>query len=179
MSAKWRAFECEGITYDLTHLHPCTFRFERPADKGKPAEVYTIDTIFTSHCFTRGAEETGAYDKKLVYAHDAYELRLFDVRRYELSKRLPEIIQGLPLRKPRQNSKRQSFFTVELITEDGATCEYDVFFKVEKLGKGQLRMIVETAFVRDPSYKSTRPSGKPIRFWIILYNTMNNIPIRP
>jgi hypothetical protein len=179
MSAKWRDFEHDGKTYDLAHLHPCTVRFERQADKDKPAEVYNVDIIFTSHCFTRAPLDGEAYDPRLVYPHDAYERRLFDVRRHELSKRLPEIIQGLPARKPRQNNKRQSFFTVEIITESGTTCEYDVFFKVEKIGRGQLRMIVETAFIRDPGYKSSRPTGKPVSFWIILYNTMRNIPIRP
>jgi hypothetical protein len=39
-------------------------------------------------------------------------------------------------------------------------------------------MLVETAFVRDPEYGSTRPAGKPIRFWIILHNTLNDIRIR-
>ncbi len=27
-----RAFEYDGTTYDLTHLHPVTLRFERPAE---------------------------------------------------------------------------------------------------------------------------------------------------
>ena len=39
-------------------------------------------------------------------------------------------------------------------------------------------MIVETAFVRDLDHDSLRPDGKPIRFWIILHNTLNNIKIR-
>jgi hypothetical protein len=39
-------------------------------------------------------------------------------------------------------------------------------------------MIVETAFVRDPGYRSTRPDGKPVRFWIILHNTRHGLMIR-
>src|SRR6266568_5643955 len=143
MSAKWGAFEHDGKTYDLAHLHPCTVRFERPADKGKPAEIYNVDIVFTSHCFTRSPQSAEAYDPQLVYPHDDYECRLFDFRRYELSKRLPEIIHGLPLRKPFHNRNRQNFFTVEVILEGGAHVEYDVFFKVKKIGKGQLQMIVE------------------------------------
>jgi hypothetical protein len=56
--------------------------------------------------------------------------------------------------------------------------EYDIFFKVKKLGKGRLEMIVETAFVRDPAHAASRPSGKPIRFWIILHNTLHGLKIR-
>ena len=109
---------------------------------------------------------------------DDYENRLFDFRRYELSKQLPEIIQTLPTRKPRHNSNRRNFFSVEIITENGVTVEYNIFFKVKKVSKGRLEMIVETAFVRDLDYDSLRPEGKPIRFWIILHNTLNNIKIR-
>jgi hypothetical protein len=71
----------------------------------------------------------------LVYPDD-YEARIFDFRRYEMSKRLPEIIQG------------------------------------------RLEMIVVTAFVRDPGYGSTRPDGRPVRFWIILHNTRHGLMIR-
>jgi hypothetical protein len=67
---------------------------------------------------------------------------------------------------------------VETIAENGAHVEYDIFFKVKKKSKGRLEMIVETAFVRDPGYDSTRPQGKPVRFWIILHNTLNGIRIR-
>jgi hypothetical protein len=86
-----------------------------------------VDTIFTSHCFTRGPKDGEVYDKQLVYTGDDYEERLFDFRRYELSKRLPEIIQALPTKKPYHNSNRRNFFTVEVIAGDGQTIEYDIF----------------------------------------------------
>ncbi len=173
---RWRDFEYGGVTFDLTHLHPRTFRFERPTEGDKPPEVFKVDTIFASHCFTRGPRESEAFDLALVYP-DGNEDRIFDHRRYELSKRLPEFIQALPTRKPRHNGKRGNFFSVEVIAEDGTAIEYDIFFKVKKKAKGRLELIVETAFVRDSDYGSTRPDGKPIRFWIILHNTLNNIRI--
>ena len=36
----------------------------------------------------------------------------------------------------------------------------------------------ESAYVRDPSYKTSRPAGKPIRFWVILHNSLNGLAIR-
>jgi hypothetical protein len=173
---KWKAFQHVGKTYELTHLHPRTFRFERPAEGNRAAEVYKVDTIFTSHCFTRQPKKAETYDNNLLY-FDGYESRLFDFRRYELSKQLPEIVRTMPARKSCHNSNRRNFFTVEVIGENDRLVEYDVFFKVRKMAKGRLEMIVETAFVRDPEYDSSRPSGKPIRFWIILHNTLNNIGI--
>ena len=173
---KWQDFKYDGITYDLRHLHPRTFRFSRPAENNKPAEIYKVEVIFSSHCFTRGPK-TDAYDASLVYP-DTYEVRLFDIRRYEMSKRLPDIIQALPESKPRHNRNRRNFFSVELIAENGISVEYDIFFKVRKIAKGRLQMIVETAFIRDPDHNSNRPEGKPVRFWIILHNTLNNLAIR-
>jgi len=140
------------------------------------AEVYKVETIFTSHCFTRQPQNTESYDKNLLYS-DGYESRLFDFRRYELSKQLPEILRTMPGRKPYHNNNRRNFFTVEVMAENGSLVEYDIFFKLRKAARGRLEMIVETAFVRDPEYDSIRPAGKPIRFWIILHNTLNNIRI--
>lgn len=174
---KWQPFKYDGKTYDLTHLHPCTFKFERPAEGNKAAEVYTVDVVFTLHCFSREPKEAETYDASLIYP-DSYEKRIFDFRRYELSKLLPDIIQALPTRKPRHNNNRRNFFSVEVIRENSTTVEYDIFFKMKKVSKGRLEMLVETAFVRDPDYDSTRPDGRPIRFWIILHNTLHNIKIR-
>jgi hypothetical protein len=173
----WLPFINNGKSYNLAHLDPCTLRYERPAEGNRAAEAYTVDVVFTLHCFSRAPrpEERGRIE--LMYS-DGYENRLFDFRRYEMSKRLPEIPRSLPERKAFHNGNRRNFFMVEMIAEDGTTVEYDIFFKVKKNVKGRLGMIVETAFVRDPGYRSTRPIGKPIRFWIILHNTLNNLKIR-
>lgn len=174
---KWIEFKHEGVGYSLAHLNPRTLQYERPNQGNKPAEVYKVDVIFTLHCFSRALRPGDSCPSNLMYS-DGYESRVFDFRRYELSKLLPDIIQGLPDKKPFHNKHRRNFFTVEVLTESGSTVEYDIFFKVKKKGKGRLEMIVETAFVRDPSYDSTRPEGKPIRFWIILHNTLNNKKIQ-
>ena len=174
---QWKDFNYGGQVYDLSHLHPRVFRFARPAEGAHAAEVFDVEVRFTLHCFSRGPRDGEAFDPLLIYPDD-YEARIFDFRRYEMSKRLPEIIQGLPARKPRHNKSRGNYFSVELVAENGDTVEYDIFFKVRKPAKGRLEMIVETAFVRDPGYGSTRPDSKPVRFWIILHNTRHGLMIR-
>lgn len=170
---KWPSFTQGSYIYDLSHLHPQTFRFERPADGNKVAERYTVDVVFSAHCFTRDPRPGESYDRNLIYQGSG-ELRIFDSRRYNLSKLLPAIIRDLPNKKIRQNGAHK-FFTIDVILEDGKSVEYDIFFKVKKAERrGCLEMILESAFVRDPSYDSTRPAGRPIRFWIILHNTLNN-----
>jgi hypothetical protein len=94
-----------------------------------------------------------------------------------MSKRLPEIIQGLPDRSIRQTG-HSNFITVEVIRDSGGVVEYDIFFKVKKVGKGRLELRVESAYVRDPEYGSSRPSGKKIGFLVILHNTLNSLTIR-
>jgi hypothetical protein len=159
-------------------LDPCTLCFKRPAEGERHAETYTVDVKFSSHCFTRAPKDGEVYDYALVYPHDDYERRLFDFQRYELSKRLPAVILGLPARKPYHNKNRRNYFSIEIVTENGVRLDYEIFFKVRKIAKGRLELIVETGFVRDPAHESSRPKGKPIRFWIILFNTLHNLPIR-
>jgi hypothetical protein len=94
-----------------------------------------------------------------------------------MSRRLPEIIRSLLKRQIRQTG-HGNYICVEVITETGVRVEYDVFFKVKKVAKGRLELRVESAYVRDPSYRTNRPSGKPIRIWVILHNTLNGLAIR-
>jgi hypothetical protein len=65
-----------------------------------------------------------------------------------------------------------------LVDDAGECIEYDIFFRLVKTGKGVLELIVETAFDRRPENRKYRPAGKPIRFWIILHNTLHGKPLR-
>jgi hypothetical protein len=149
-------------------------QFVRAAREGKPAITFTVDVTYSLHCFSYSPEGDD-YDRTMVYP--ATEFRVFDSYRYELSKRLPGIIEGLDTRVVRQTG-RSNFITVEVIREDGGIVEYDVFFKVKKPGKGRLELRVESAYVRDANYGSSRPAGKRIGFLVILHNTLNNLAIR-
>lgn len=152
--------------------------FERPPEGTKPAERYEVEVIFGLHCFTRNPRPGEAVDASLVYPNN-YEVRIFDTSRYEQSLRLLEIIRSLPSNKPRHNGGRGNFFVIEITTDDGQTIEYNIFFKVRKVAKGQLQLFVESAFLRDPAYGSTRPDGQRVRFWVILHNTLHGKKIKP
>jgi hypothetical protein len=148
---KWLPFKHGGKVYDLSHLYPCTLEYNRPGEGNKQAEVYKVEVTYTLHCFSRELKPDETCGDDLMYT-DGYERRVFDFRRFELSKLLPGIIQTLPDRKPYHNNNRRNYFTVEVVVENGSTVEYDIFFKVKKKAKSRLEMIVETAFVRDPGY---------------------------
>jgi hypothetical protein len=173
---EWQAFKHEGITYDLSHLNPCSMQFERAAKDNLPATIFNVDVTYSLHCFAREIPESGGYDNRLEYS-DARETRLFDARRYEFSKLLPEIVRSLASRKCR-HTDHSNFFTVECIAEGGRKIEYDIFFTVSKSGKkGRLNLFIQSAYIRDDP-KSRPPSPKPIGFLVILHNILNRKPIR-
>jgi hypothetical protein len=80
---KWNPFTYGGQVYDLSHLHPRTCRYEQAAKGDNPARIYTVDVIFSLHCFTRSLLDDEVADTALFYADDR-ETRCFDFRRYEL-----------------------------------------------------------------------------------------------
>jgi hypothetical protein len=91
----WKPFHHNGVTYDLTHLHPYWCAFGQEAKGDKPARKYDVNVIFSLHCFSRKLKAGEVLDDALAYS-DSRETRHFDFRRYELSKLLPEIVRALP-----------------------------------------------------------------------------------
>jgi hypothetical protein len=175
ITVKWEAFLYDGTTYDLTHLHPRTLQFERPAEKTKPATTFTVDVTFGLHCFTSDPPEGLGYDRRLRYA-DARHIRVFDFERYELSKKLPKIIEELAARKCR-NSGKGNFFTIEVVDKDRKPADYDIFFLVTKSSqKGRINLFIQSAYIRE---RKTLKSSTSIKFLYILHNVLNKIPIKP
>ena len=170
---QWKDFEYNGVTYDLRHLCPRTLQFERPAQGDKLAIIFSVDVIFSLHCFTHERPPC-AYDMNLTYS-DAREMRLFDFERYELSKKLPMIIETLAQRKC-FHTGHGNFVTVEVVSGDGVTVDYHVFFTASKSDrKGRVNIYIQSAYVPD---RKVGTSGKSIRFLVILHNTMNKLLIR-
>jgi len=169
----WKRFEHDGIPFDLGHLDPRTLEFERQAAGGKPAVAFTVDLTFSLHCFSRKLP-SGPYDRSLTYS-DARETRLLDFERYELSKRLPGIVETLAQRKC-LHTGRGNFVTVEVVRADGASVDYHVFFTASKSArKGRVNLYIQSAYVPD---RKVGTFGKPMRFLFILHNTLNKLPIR-
>jgi hypothetical protein len=172
---KWLPFNHAGTAYSLAHLHPCTLEYECPADGKRAAMVFTVDVAYGSHCFTCAPEKGGTIPPGMKYA-DARHVRVFDFGRYELSRQLPAIIEGLAERKC-WNTGKGNFFTVEIVTEEGKAVDYDVFFAVSKSSqKGRINLFVQSAYIRD---RKTLKSSSAIRFLYILHNTLNRIEIKP
>jgi hypothetical protein len=142
----------------------------------KTAESYRVNISFSHHCFTQGLPaEAEKYDATLRFDVDG-DKRIFNVRRWRLSRNLPDIIEKLPAHKCMQTG-RSNYFTVALVDDNGASVEYDVFFRAWKPGKGRINLHVESAYFREDSYGTSRPKGMRIGFFVILHNTLNELPI--
>lgn len=174
----WLPFTYRGQTHDLSHLHPRVITFRQPA-KGDAAErYYEVQVIFGLHCFTHGAGPDEDSHGELSYGDDR-ERRIFDFRRHELSKRLPELVEQLD-RRPCFHTDRGNFFTVEAIdAESGATESYEVYFTASKSGtvRGRLNLFVQSAYVRD-RFHPNRPKPNRIGLFVVLHNTLTGKPIK-
>jgi hypothetical protein len=175
---QWKPFEFHGVLYDLAHLHPKPVVYRQAAAAGKPEREYRVDVEFSMHCFTHGIKDGENPDAGLLY-RDSRECRVFDFRRYALSKHLPAIVEGLHQRKC-QHSGKGNFFVVGILTEEGEKVEYDIFFAASRSArKGVVNLYVQSAYVRDAEHAGNRPKNgkhKPIGFTVILLNTLNNKP---
>jgi hypothetical protein len=85
---------------------------------------------------------------------------------------LPEILEQLPWRSCYQTGDG-NFFSVDM-REKGS---YEIYFKVDRTGKGRLKLFVQSAYLRDTGH-GARSKGYTIRFLVILYNKMHNKPIK-
>jgi hypothetical protein len=173
----WKPFEFEGMIYDLTHLHPKQLTYRQEAKGDKPERVYVVDVIFSIHCFTRGIKPGENPNRSLLYA-DTRESRVFDFRRYALSKELPNIVEELHRRKCHHSGKG-NFFVAEVIDQNGNLLNYEIYFDASRSSKkGVVNLYVQSAYVRDEAHRSNKPKKKPIGFTVILHNVLNNKPIK-
>jgi hypothetical protein len=172
---RWIAFSFEEKKYSLDHLHPKTVTYVQPAKGINPPRRYRVEVIFSLHCFTRSMENETP-DSALLYG-DNRETRIFDFGRYELSQNLPAIIEGLMARKC-FHTGHGNFFTVSVLDGQGNKIEYEVYFTVSKSTKRRvINLYVQSAYKRDTDHRGNRPAPRPIGFSVILFNTLNKVPI--
>ncbi len=118
-------------------------------------------------------------DPGLLYS-DSRETRIFDFRRYDLSRHLPAIIESLITCKC-FHAGRGNFFTVRVLDEHGNKVDYEIYFTVSRSSRqGAVNLYIQSAYARDAEHRSNKPriSPRPVRFSVILFNTLNRKPIK-
>jgi hypothetical protein len=170
---KWEVFKYNRCEYDLSHLHPTTVVYEQPAKGVQIAKIFTVEVCYSLHCFTEGSSKI-ANVNPLRYS-DTRETRLFDFQRYELSKQLPNIIEGLNHRSC-MHTGHGNFFIVELTLQNGVKQEYEVYFEIKIAKPNIAHLFVNSAFA--PDGRRTRKQTKKISLFTILANRLSGKPIK-
>ena len=126
-----------GVDYDLTHLDPFVF----PVIHGE--SEYAVRVTFYDHVFTK-AYDPNAHTPDLIYSRRSGDERAFDVRRWELSRDLPDLFQTLGQSSVYQSKGRNFFFL------RGKTGEapYAVFFEAARSNRqdASVSVIVRSAY---------------------------------
>lgn len=177
----WRPFCLAGQTYELTHLDKYVHTYVQPAKGDNPERKYVVEISFSLHCFTRGPEPGESTKTPYAYS-DAKETRIFDTRRYGLSKSLKTIVEQLSM-SACFHTNHSTYFSIKHINEQGVVEDYEIYFSVSKpAGRdSKLQIFVITAYPRDREY-TNKPAGrrnKKINFFVILNNVLQGKATRP
>ena len=166
----WHPFRIGDKCFDLGHLHPYCIQYVQAAGQNKPERRYQVQVIFGLHCFTRSPKPDERFSREWCYS-DSRETRTFCLQRYELSKRLPEIINDLS-RQRCYHTQKGNFFVVEILDTANEPRQYEVYFKASRPRlRGMLNLFVQSAYVRDKNVR--HPSLlKSVRLFVILHNTL-------
>jgi hypothetical protein len=166
----WKAFEHQGETHSLDHLHPMSWKLNQEAKGTNPQRIYNIEITFSMHAFTRSIDHS-QIDESLHYS-DKKETRHFCFERYELSKQLPAIIQSLD-KGYVFHTGRQNFMRIDI-----ADAKYEIYFVVRRSAKADfdLDIYIQSAYQR--TYGNSPRAGK-IKFYVVAHNTLHNKPIKP
>jgi hypothetical protein len=131
---------------------------------------------FSIHCFTRSAKNGEAIEPIMAYS-DSRETRIFDLDRYEQSKRLRGIVETLANKKC-YHDRHGNYHVFEVEDQVGVKSYYSVFFTVSKAGKkAGLNLYVTTAHIRPEL-----PGGKnlkPVQFSVIVHNVWKSKGLKP
>lgn len=166
--AYWKQLHVDGVYIDLSHLEPFFFEVTHTASH-IPA---SIEVIFSSHCFSERTTNATHKDT-LPRTHLAHnETRVFDKRRYELSKSLPKHISNLSTRSivlGRDNNY------IHVTLEDGE--DYAIFFVIHKHSANTCKMRVVSAYPLTKPHWKVKQSGE-MKFKTLVAKVLQGTPIK-
>lgn len=156
-----------GEEYELFHLEEFQTSFE--VKLGEKMENVDVRVIFKGHCYTEKQEEGGK--EEVVYTEKKKNgpvERVFCPKRWEFSKRLPDIIRGLNYKTCLPGERKELIFRQEDRSNPTAHDGWYIFMKLEYKPKENpsVELWVESAY-----HRSNRPDklrGGPTQFFKLL-----------
>lgn len=177
----------QGQAYDLGHLLSRIVEITIPASGAFPERRISMLVEYLSHCVNVGPEsadkpldfEALGHSRRMIDHHRAE--RAFCFNRYRWSRHLPGSIAAL--------NNENCFFTphknwliVKGLDDLGNKVDYEIYFRLRKgETKGTLRMVVESAYVRDkhrPSPGQPRKRRDIVRFKVLASKVVEGKEVR-
>lgn len=166
--ALFKAKRIGGVEYALDHLEPFQFKLECGE------ETFTIEVEFSCHCFTETLADRHRPD--VVYTH-GNERRAFDLSRYECSKSLPSLIEGLGSRSVYYSQQVNYFFLRKLAHTEEADGPYVVYFNPERATRKpgvDVRLLVQSAYCKP----NMVDQASPVSFTTLVASTAKGKLVR-
>lgn len=147
----WREHTQYQQTYALDHLHPIIEQHAfppRPAPAGRPAVPgvqFPVRVHYSHHCFTIALEAAGHNRIEEIYEDlGRHEERIFNIRRWELSKQLPGVVKKLLSKELRCYQTRHANY---IIADLGVAAPdvYRIYFSTSKWTTG-VALFIESAY---------------------------------
>ena len=141
-----------NIEYDLSHMKEMTtpLKYEYKNNNGdKEKGDVDVNVVFSPHCYT---SELQAEDPRPVLVTDIYsdgseKKRVFDLKRYEYSKRLVFVIKAISHKLCKESAVKGKALRLEDPDKKNPKKGVYILFKVRE-SKGTVKMYVETAHER-------------------------------
>jgi hypothetical protein len=156
----WSSYQHNGQIVTFEHLTACKHVFNHP----KRNEKYVLYFTFSHHTFTRKIADGEDVHSSNLYPFPLKDLRVFDLKRYELSKHLPEIVRTMPSQFCYHGGYSR-YCSCKITADDGTEIYYQIVYRVWK-ERGKMRFHVESA------YPLPKKPGKvkKVDFWVICHN---------
>lgn len=176
----YESFCYNELELSLSHLNAFYTEYIQEGKGGKPEKRYRCLIEFSHHCFTKSPnthkqETLDDYSPDLHYKTDK-EIRIWDQQRYELSKKLPNILRKIDRQKCFFTSANDKFLTISIQDKDGKNVDYEIYFSLKKSKSCDVHIFINSAYIRSNDYKpqSGKLKRKPISFFVLLNNTITN-----
>jgi len=173
---RWRPHtSSDGTTYSLAHLHPFRFTCELRSRHSDVARTITINVGFSLHVFTCALARASVGAEEYW---DDRECRAFDPERYRASFCLEALVRALETRRC-YFANKENFVTIETAGAP-AGHEYRIFFTVrpDRTDVDTVTLIIQSAYFRRMDWGRGDSQRKPVRFRVILANTLSGKPLR-
>lgn len=151
-----------GVAYSLAHLAPIERRVEVPL-RGGLTKTLLVEFRFSCHCYSRGPSQGEAIPPELRIADGSRQMprdRIFDERRYALSRQLVACIDALiETQGIVHRSRHDNFFRIDTLQESAngilTPVSYYVFMSARKAAESgqakRIKVYVESAYPTLPA----------------------------